>query len=394
MNVVMLPSVSGGIGHISRTSALARALVRLDPSVRVEYVLDADRLRPFNIDATMRMGFRPRLMPPRTRESRDSIVRACFGDADVIVDDASRYLVPYRQLLPRAAWVSIPMHPLGDELFTDWPYLAQTDAILWAYAPLVGLPEELGVVADKVVQTGPFLEVANVPDKAEARAKLRIGAGDEVVVYAPRGFPFGREFGHRVLGALYAAVEALRSSGRHQRLRLTLLAVNDPSELRGIEGVPAELPGWVEVKGVVTPAEALLHTQAADVLVGEGTSTMHEGAALRTPLVLVPGTIMEATLLAVRLGERKAAHVFKAGDPGPGVVGAGEIAAVTAGVPKLDADALAAAIDSALSEPDRRAGMIDRAHALVTGGGGVDAAARVVLDAARRHAARGRREAA
>ena len=106
MNVVMLPSVSGGIGHISRTSALARALVRVDPTVHVEYVLDADRLLPFNIEATIRMGFRPRLMPPRTRESRDAIVRACFGEADVIVDDASRYLTPLRQVVPRAAWVS------------------------------------------------------------------------------------------------------------------------------------------------------------------------------------------------------------------------------------------------------------------------------------------------
>jgi hypothetical protein len=245
MNVVMLPSVSGGIGHISRTSALARALVRVDPTVHVEYVLDADRLRPFNIEATIRMGFRPRLMPPRTRESRDAIVRACFGEADVIVDDASRYLTPLRQVVPRAAWVSIPMHPIGDELFMDWPNLAQTDAVIWAYAPLVGLPEELGVVADKVVQTGPFLEVANVPDKAAARAALRVGADERLVVYAPRGYPFGREFGHRVLAGVYGAVEALRA-GRHPRLRLVLLAVSDPAaELRGVEGLPAELPiGW------------------------------------------------------------------------------------------------------------------------------------------------------
>ena len=113
MNVVMLPSVAGGIGHISRTAALARALKRLDPTVHVEYVLDADRLRPFNIDATMRMGFRPRLMPPRTRESRDAVARACLGDADVIVDDVARYLLPLRLAVPRAAWVSIAMHPIG-----------------------------------------------------------------------------------------------------------------------------------------------------------------------------------------------------------------------------------------------------------------------------------------
>ncbi len=68
MNVVMVPSASGGIGHISRTATLARALRRLDPTVHIEYVLDAERLRPFNIDATMRMGYRPRLLPTRNPE--------------------------------------------------------------------------------------------------------------------------------------------------------------------------------------------------------------------------------------------------------------------------------------------------------------------------------------
>jgi UDP-N-acetylglucosamine:LPS N-acetylglucosamine transferase len=213
------------------------------------------------------------------------------------------------------------------------------------------------------------------------------------VVYAPRGFPFGREFGHKVLSAVYGAIEALRAGG-YPRLRLVLLAVNDPAtELRGVEGVPGELPAWVEVNGVVTPAESLLHARAADVLVGEGTSTMHEGAALRTPLVLVPGTIQEAMLLGVRMGERKAAHVFKV----PGVeplVGAAAIAAISTGLPKVSAEALADAFSSVLSGPERLAGMTDRAHALVTGGGGVEAAARVVLDAARRHAEVARRVAA
>jgi hypothetical protein len=74
--VVMIPSVGGGIGHISRTAALARALQRLDPGVEVEFLLDTDRLRPFNIDATRRMGFTPRFLPPRTRDNRDAIARA------------------------------------------------------------------------------------------------------------------------------------------------------------------------------------------------------------------------------------------------------------------------------------------------------------------------------
>ena len=57
MKVVMVPSVSGGIGHISRAATLARALRRLDPSAGVEMVLDAERLRPFNIDAALGMGY-------------------------------------------------------------------------------------------------------------------------------------------------------------------------------------------------------------------------------------------------------------------------------------------------------------------------------------------------
>ena len=365
MNVVMLPSVSGGIGHISRTAALARALKRLDPTVHVEYVLDADRLRPFNIDATMRMGFRPRLMPPRTRESRDAIARACLGDADVIVDDVARYLLPLRLAVPRAAWVSIAMHPIGDELFMDWPLMAQMDAIVWAYPPLVGLPPELGVVADKVVQTGPFLDVEEVPDKPAARERLGLGADGPVVLYAPRGFPFGREFGHRMLAGVYGAAEALRR-GRYPGLRLVLLAVGDPSELRGVEGVPAELPPWVTVRGVVTPAEALLHERAADILVGEGTSTMHEGAALRTPLVLVPGPIQEATLLATRLGEERAAHVLPIG--------------------KVTPEALAVTFGSVLAGGAGWEAMVGRAFSLVTGGGGVAAAARLVLEVAARRA--------
>jgi hypothetical protein len=368
MRVIMLPSVAGGIGHISRTATLARTLQRLDPTVQVEYVLDADRLRPFNIDATMRMGFRPRLLPPRTRESRDAIVRACFDDADVIVDDVARYLLPLRHVVPRAAWVSIPMHPIGDELFMDWPLMAQMDAILWAYPPLVGLPPELETVADKVVQTGPFLDLADVPDKAAARARLGWAVDEPVVLYAPRGFPFGPAFGHRVLASAYGAVEALRRTSC-PRLRLVLLAVSDPAELRGVAGLPAELPGWVTVRGVVTPTEALVYAQAADILLGEGTSTMHEGAALRTPLVLVPGPIREATLLGTGLGAQQAAHAFP--------------------IEQVTAAGFASAFETVLTRPEARDAMTARALALVTGGGGVAAAARVVLEAARRRPAAG-----
>ena len=364
--IVMIPSVSGGIGHISRTATLARALRRLDPLIEVEYVLDAERLRPFNIEATMQMGYRPRLMPARNRDSRDGIARACLGGASVIVDDTMRFLVPLRRVVPEAAWVTIPMHPLGDELFMDWPFMMQMDAIIWAYAPLVGLPAELEIVRDKVVTTGPFLETEGVPGKAEARARLGYAVDEQAALYAPRGFPFGRDFGHRVLGSLYAAVERLRGAGR-PGLRLVLIAVKDPAELQGIPGVPAALPDWVRVHGVLPQADALLHMRAADILVGEGTSTMHEGAALRTPMVLTPGPIQETVILAERLGERRAARTLLPD--------------------KVNPDALAAAFRDLLDHPTEAEAMADRAHAAVTGGGGVEAAARLVLDLARRQKA-------
>jgi hypothetical protein len=367
MKVVMVPSVSGGIGHISRTATLARALRKLDPSTQVEYVVDVERARPFNIDATLRMGYRPRLLPKRKPENRGPIVRACFSDADVIVDDVARYLLPLRHHVPRAAWISIAMHPIGDELFMDWPLMAQMDAIIWAYPPAVGLPDELRIVEDKVVRTGPFLDLEGVPDKARARAQLGLAPEEQVIVYAPRGFPFGEEFGHRVLAGVYGAAEALRRD-RHPRLRLVLLAVRNPAELRDVESVPAELPDWVTVLGVVTPAEALAYGRAADVLVAEGTSTIHEGAALRTPLVLVPGPIEEIRRLATAMREHEAAPVLASDE--------------------VTAETLADAFETVLGQPARRDAMVERASALVTGGGGVVAAARLVLDVgARRKAA-------
>ena len=366
IRVVMIPSVSGGIGHISRTAALARALQRLDPAVEVEFLLDADRLRPFNIDATRRMGFTPRFLPLPTRDNRDALARACLDSFDVVVDDCARYLLPLRRAVPHMGWVTLAMYPLKDELFMDWPFMAQMDAVIWPYAPLVGMPEELAAVRDKVVQTGPFLETDGVPGRAAARARLGLPADDPLVVYAPRGFPFGPEFGRRVLAGIYGAVEALRRTA-HPALRLILLAVSDLAELRGIPGVPDPLPDWVGVKGVVTPAESLLHTSAARAVVGEGTSTMHEGAALRTPLVLVPGPIPEIMLLAQALDRAGAAQVLTLQQATP--------------------DALAAAFRAALDDAPERTAMLDRAHALVTGGGGAAAAARVVLDVAARHRA-------
>jgi len=259
--------------------------------------------------------------------------------------------------------VTLAMYPLHDELFMDWPFMAQMDAVIWPYAPLVGLPEELAAVQDKVVQTGPFLETDGVADQAAACAQLGLPVHDPLVVCAPRGFPFGREFGHRALAAVYGGVELLRRTG-HPALRLVLLAVSGPAELRGIPGVADPLPDWVRVKGVVTPAESLLHIRAASAVIGEGTSTMHEGAALRTPLVLVPGPIPEVMLLAQALDRAGAAQVFT--------------------LPQAVPDALAGAFRVALDDTPRRTAMLDLALALVTGGGGAAAACVVLKVAARR----------
>lgn len=364
MKIAMLPSVAGGIGHIARTAALTRMLQRLDPDVQVEYVLDTDRLRPFNIEATERMGFRPRLLPSRSRDNRDAVVRACLGDIDVIVDDVARYLLPLRHVVPDAAWVSILMHPVGDELFMDWPFMLQMDALIWPYAPLVGMPPELHMVEDMVVRTGPFLETDDVPDRSAARARLGLPDDAPIVVFAPRGFPFGRDYGERVLSSVYGAVEMLRRKGLGD-LRLALFAVADQRDLSCIADRGGVLPDWVTVQNVVGASEALLFNRAADILMAEGTSTMHEGAALKTPLVLVPGPFQEAELLGQRLGERGAASLVTFDRTSP--------------------DAFATEFETILTSETKRAARTELAHSLITGGGGgVRAAAELVLEVAAR----------
>lgn len=357
MNVIMIPSVAGGIGHISRTAILARALLKLDPTINFEYLLDTERLRPFNVDAAVRTGFRVNLLPSRPRDTRDAIVRTYLGHADVIIEDTQRYLVPIRYIVPQAAWVSIPLYPIGDELFMDWPFMLQMDAIIWAYAPLIGMPPELEIVRDKVFHTGPFLDLDDVPEREAAALQLGFASDEQLVIYAPRGMPFGREFGERVLTAIYCAVDALRA--RYPRLRLVLLAVNHPDELHA-SGVPNVLPSWVRVVGVVTPQESLRYMRAAAIAIAEGTSTAHEAAALRLPFVMVPGPIYETGLLGTRLAEHHAAHILR--------------------IDQVTPESMTEAFSAILTRPDEQREMLERAHALVTGGGGVTAAARHVLD--------------
>jgi hypothetical protein len=358
VKVIMLPCVEGGIGHISRTATLARALRRIDPSVEVEFVLDTVRLRPLNVEMTMQMGYRPRLLPPISRSNRDAVTQACLGDADVIVDDTARYLLPLRACVPHAAWVSIPIPPVGDELFGDWPFMKQMDAIIWAYAPLVPLPPELSLVQEKLVKTGPFLDLAKVPGRAEARASLGVDPGSPMILYAVRNFPFGKEVGGRLLRSIYGAAETLRRT--YPALKLHLLAVRDREEVQNVLGLAGGMPDWVRMEGVVSQSDALLHIRAADIVMGEGTSVMHEAAGLGTPMVLTPGPISETLLLAEALGRHGAAHSF---------------------VPEaVSPEALAGAFQAVMADPAETEAMAARAMTLVTGGGGVEAAARLVLE--------------
>jgi hypothetical protein len=359
MHVILIPSVEGGIGHISRTATLAKRITELDPTVTFEYVLDTARLRPFNIDFARRTGLPVTLLPPRTRESRNSVVSLCMGHADVVIEDTSRWLIPLRQIVPHAAWISIPLIPVGDELFMDWTHLAQTEGIIWAYAPFLGLPPELEIEAikSKVITTGPFLDTKDVPERIQALKQLNFAPDDELVVYAPRGMPFGREFGERVLSGVYGAIERLRAQ-RRDKLRLVLLAVNKLEELHA-EGFPTELPEWVTVVGLVTPKESLAYTSAASIIIAEGTSTAHEAAALRTPLVMVPGTIYETWLLGTKLGEQQAAHIIW--------------------IERVTPDSMTNAFNQILTDQQSREAMIQHAYDIVTGGGGVEKAAVFVL---------------
>jgi hypothetical protein len=382
MKVVMAPVTSGGMGHLARTAALASALRHLDPSVEVEFLFEEHGLRPFNMQVAHGMGIRPRLLPVLTRQNRDATVQACLGDADVIVDDAARYLLPCRRVVPRAAWISIVMYPVGDELFGDWPLMAQADALIWPYAPRFGLPSELEMFDHKLLRTGPFLQTQAVPDKAAARARLELQVEHPVVVYAPRGFPFGKAFGHAVLSGVYGAVERLRAA-RWPGLRLVLLTVSDKEELCGVPGLPDPLPDCVRVEGVVPPAEALLYTRAADILVAEGTSTMHEGAALRTPLVLVPGTLLETMVVAQGFARHAGVPVFGVELAGPDRFKAARPREFDESFTMLGTDALADAFAEILAGGEAQRETLDRAHALVTNGG-AEAAARLVLEVAAR----------
>ena len=356
MRVVMIPSASGGLGHIGRTAALARRLQRLDPSIELEYLLDTQELRPFNIDAAAATGHRVNLLPALTRNDRASIVRACLGSFDIVIEDTCRHLIALRPIVPKSTWISIPMYPLGDELFMDWPLLAQSDGIVWPYPPSLEFPAELARFAEKLIKTGPFLELEGIPGRPQARRQLRFAKDERVLIYAPRGMTFGRPFGEQVLAALIGAATQL---AKRHKVRLILASVRDRDELRG-PGIPDPLPDCVTVLGPLGPSQMLTYMRAADVAVTEGSNMTQEAAAVGTPILMIPGTIYEAWLLGTSLKAVNGAKVLW-------------IETVSA------ASVLDALCDLLGPAPARRQ-LLANARKVIAGGGGVDAAARFVLE--------------
>lgn len=293
--VAFLPSVSGGLGHVTRTLRLAQALERADPSLQIIYVLGELNLRRFTEEAVRQTGYPVRILPNPNQEQREVAIRSAMSDVDVVIEDTERRMVAYRRLLPRLkVWVSIPMLPLWDELFMDWPYLEQADHILYTYPSVMPLPPELRMFGEKVTETGPLLDEQSLPDRVEARRRVGLGDGERLITYAPRGFPFGEEFGRRVLDGVLGAFAALRQ--REPGLRLVLTAVPDIPAARTADWPPLNEIEGVTVEGIIAAEKVRDYLAAADLVVVEGYSTLVDAAALRTPVLMVPGTIYESWL--------------------------------------------------------------------------------------------------
>jgi hypothetical protein len=316
-NVVFLPSASGGLGHITRTLKLARVLERADSSLRISYALFERHLRLFNVAVVESSGYPVRILPDPPRQERDGKVRAVLGDADVVIDDTCLYPLPYRRILPRLkTWISIPMLPLWDEVFMFWPLFEQVDHILYAYPSVMPLPEELEVYRHKLTVTGPILDPDELPTRAVARRRLGLTDDERFITYAPRGFPFGREFGRRVLRTLVAGVQRLRREW--PELRLVLTAVPDLAAIQPPRLPPLQQIEGLVICGVLPPEQALDYLAAADLVVVEGTSTLFDAAVARTPVLMVPGPIFETQLEGRWVGERDAGVVVEVETLTPG----------------------------------------------------------------------------
>lgn len=316
VNVAMIPSVSGGLGHVTRTVKLARALQQADASLRISYVLDEVDLRPLNLEAVERTGYPVHILPNPVRHEREAKIRAVLGETDVVIEDTNRRLIAHRRYLPRLrAWVSIPMLPLWDELFMDWPLLEHVDRILYAYPAVMPIPEELDRFRDKVTVTGPILDTADVPGRAVGRRRLRLPADARYIIYAPRGFPFGRWFGRRVLTGVVGGFMRLRRE--QPDLHLVLSAVTDVGAIQPPGLPPLDEIEGITLQGVVSPQEAWECLAGADLAVVEGTSTLFDAAVLRTPVLMVPGLIYECALEGTWVDQNGAGVVMRPGEVTP-----------------------------------------------------------------------------
>ena len=302
VNVVFIPNVRGGLGHVGRTLRLARALERADPSLRISYVLSGKRLNPFNVAAVESSGYPVHVMPNATRAERDTLIPAALGEADVVIEDTERRLIAYRRILPRLKlWISLPMVPLWDELFMDWPRLEHADHILFAIPPVIPLLEELEPFRHKLTVTGPIVNPEDAPSRADARRRLGLADDDRYITYAPRGFPFGPEFGRQVLAGVVGGFLRLRQE--RPGLRLVLTAVPDVAAVQPPDLPPLDQIEGVTVEGVLPPEKVWDYLSGADLVVLEGSTTLVEAAIARTPVLMVPGTIYETWLEGMWLWE-------------------------------------------------------------------------------------------
>jgi hypothetical protein len=105
---------------------------------------------------------------------------------------------------------------------------------------------------------------------------------------------------------------------------------------------------------------------------------MHEGAALRTPLVLIPGTLLETLVVAQGLNQHADVPVF-AVDLGPKHLVA-KPREFDQSFKVLGAAALTDAFAAILAGGEAQRERVERAHALVTSARGAEAAAQLVLE--------------
>lgn len=310
VNVMIIPSVSGGLGHVTRTLKLARGLERADPALRIIYGLDEVGLRPINQEAVAHSGFPVRIIPNPVRHERDERIRAAMGDIDVVIEDTNRRLIPHRTLLPRLrAWISLPMLPIWDDLHMDWPLLEHVDHILYTYPAIMPVPEELERFRDRLTVTGPILDPLEMPSRSEACRRLGLDPDVRYIVYAPRDFPFGQWFGRRVLSGVVGGYRRLAQ--KEPDLRLLLTAVPDVPAVQ-----PPRLPlldtiDGVTVLGTLSPKHGRDSVAAAHLVIVEGTTTLFDAATAGTPVLMVPGLIYETALEGTLVDEHGAGIVMR-----------------------------------------------------------------------------------